>query len=234
VAGALNQLLPGGDYLLRMNLVPHFLPDGSTEILVLLGADAAVAGKLDVLIRAYDRVFTPVGDPIKQRLDVPAAAVAGSAEFQWTSVLKPPPGDYEVRAAVATADGRHVANVAGYIDLPDLKKDALALSGIVVKSGGAATLAREFAAGSAVELSFQVAGKAASSPVTVRYSLRDDAGQTLASIDVPQARAVRVSDTIESYEIGIRAPAMPGRYVAAIDVTDGRRATQRAVLFTVR
>ena len=118
VAGALNELLPGGDFSLQMNLVPEFGNDGSPEIRVLLGVDTSVAGKLDVLIRAYDRVFTPVAEPLKQRLDVPAGAVAGASAFQWASTLKPPPGDYEIRAAVATADGKHAANVIGYVDVP--------------------------------------------------------------------------------------------------------------------
>jgi VWFA-related protein len=234
-AGALNALLPGGDFSLRMNLVPQFAKDGSTEIRVLLGVDSKAAGKLDVLIRAYDRVFTPVGQPLKQRLDVPASAVAGSDEFQWASVLKPPPGDYEVRAAVATADGAHAANVIGYIDVPDLKKDGLALSGIVVKSGGAATVQRTFPAGAAIGLSFQVAqAQDASSAASVTYSLRDEAGQTIANIAVPHERATAVATGVEAYDIGVRLPAAAGRYVATIEATDGKRAARREVLITVR
>jgi hypothetical protein len=112
-ADALNELLPGGDFSLQMNLVPQFAQDGSTQIRVLLGVESVVAGKLDVLIRAFDRVFTPVGTPIKQRLDVPAAAVAGASTFQWSSTLKPPPGDYEVGAAGATRDRQRAAHRKG-------------------------------------------------------------------------------------------------------------------------
>jgi VWFA-related protein len=106
LAGALKDLLPGGDFSLQMNLGAQFAADGSPEVHVLLGADSAIAGKLDLVIATYDRVFTLVGTPLKQRLDVPPGAVAGGATFQWTSMLKPPSGDYEVRAAVATADGK--------------------------------------------------------------------------------------------------------------------------------
>jgi VWFA-related protein len=234
-AGALNALLPGGDFSLRMNLVPQFAKDGSPEIRVLLGVDSKAAGKLDVLIRAYDRVFTPVGDPLKQRLDVPASAIAGSAEFQWASTLKPPPGDYEVRAAVATADGKHAANVTGYIDVPDVGKGGLALSGIVVKSGGAATVQRTFGTGAAMGLSFQVAqAKDASAPASVTYSLRDEAGQTIANIAVPHDRATAVADGIDGYDIGVRLPAAAGRYVATIEAMDGTRSARREVLVTVR
>ena len=118
LAEALKELLPGGDFSLQMNLVRHSARR-APEVRVLLGADSAIAGKLDVVIAASDRVFTLVGTPLKQRLDVPPGAVSGGATFQWTSVLKPPPGDYEVRAAVATADGKRAANVIGYIDVPD-------------------------------------------------------------------------------------------------------------------
>ncbi len=104
-AAALAELLPRADFPLQMNLVPQFSENGSAEVRVLLSVASGVAGQLDVLIASFDHMFTPVGSPLKQRLAVPVAAVAGSAAFQWTSVLKPPPGDYEVRAAVATYRG---------------------------------------------------------------------------------------------------------------------------------
>jgi hypothetical protein len=218
-----------------MNLVPQFLPDGSSEIRVLLGVASEVAGKLDVLLGAFDRSFKPAGDPLKQRLDVPVAAVAGSAAFQWATVLKPPPGDYEVRAAVATADGKRAASVIGYVDVPDIEKAGLALSGIVVKRGGAVTLQREFAAGDGIGLSFQVArAKNAAATASVRYSLHDAAGQPIASVAVPPDRAVAAGRAIESYDIGVRLPAAAGHYVATIDATDGRRTVRRAVPLTVR
>jgi VWFA-related protein len=234
-AGALNELLPGGDFSLQMNLVPQFARDGSTEIRVLLGVDSAVAGKLDVLIRVYDRVFTPVGTPLKERLDVPPSAVAGSAAFQWASVLKPPPGDYEVRAAVATADGKHTANVIGFVDVPDIAKQGLALSGIVVKSGGGATVKRDFGTGAAIGLSFQVArAKNASGVAAVRYVLRDDVGHTVANIEMPHERAMTIGPGVEGYDIGVRLPAVAGRYVAILEASDSHGAVQRQVLLIVR
>ena len=235
-AAALNQLLPGGDFSVQMNLVPQYAQDGSPEIRVLLGVDSAVAGKLDVLIRTYDRAFTPVGTPLKQRLDVPAVAIAGSSAFQWGSVLKPPPGDYEVRAAVATADGKHAANVIGYVDVPDIEKQGLALSGIVVKTGGAPTVQRDFPAGAAIGLSFQVARakNATAAEVGVQYLLKDDLGQPIANATVPHERAVRVAPGVDGYDIGVRLPAGPGRYVVTIEASDGRRTARREVPLNVR
>jgi VWFA-related protein len=234
-AGALNELLPGGDFSLQMNLVPQFTPDGSAEIRVLLGVESAVAGKLDVLIRSYDRVFRPVGTPIKQRLDVPASAIVGSSEFQWTSVLKPPPGDYEVRAAVATADGKHAANVVGYVDLPDVGRQGLALSGIVVQVGGAATVLREFGAGSTIGLSFQLArAKNTTGTASVRYTLRDDIGEAMTNIEVPHERAIAVAPGVDGFNMSVRLPTGPGRYIVTIDASDGRWAARREVPLTVR
>src|SRR5215831_14938433 len=234
-AGALNELLPGGDFPLQMNLAPQFAPDGTAQIRVLLGADSSVAGKLDVLIRAYDRAFTPVGEPIKQRLDVPANAVAGSTTFQWTSVLKPPPGDYEVRAAVATADGKHTANVIGYVDVPDVGKQGLALSGIAVELDGAPTVQREFGAGSTIRLSFQLArAKHTTGTPSVRYTLRDDRGQALATSEVPHERAIAVAPGVDGFNIDVGLPTGPGRYVVTIDASDGRRAARREVPLEIR
>jgi VWFA-related protein len=235
LAAALKELLPGGDFSLQMNLVAQFAADGSPDVRVLLAADSAIAGKLDVVIATYDRVFTLVGTPLKQRLDVPPGAVAGGATFQWTSVLKPPPGEYEVRAAVATADGKRAANVIGYIDVPDAKKEGVALSGIIVKSGGAPTVRRDFAAGDAVGLSFQVAhAKGESAEVAVQYLLKDELGQPIANATVPHQRAVRVAPGVDGYDIGVRLPAGPGRYVVTIEVSDGRRAARREVPLRVR
>jgi VWFA-related protein len=235
LAAALKELLPGGDFTLQMNLVAQFAADGSPDVRVLLAADSAIAGKLDVVIATYDRVFTLVGTPLKQRLDVPPGAVAGGATFQWTSVLKPPPGEYEVRAAVATADGKRAANVIGYIDVPDAKKEEVALSGIIVKSGGAATVRRDFAAGDAVGLSFQVAhAKGESAEVAVQYLLKDERGRPIANATVPHERAVRVAPGVDGYDIGVRLPAGPGRYVVTIEASDGRRAARREVPLRVR
>jgi VWFA-related protein len=230
-AAALTDLLPRADFPLQMNLVPQFSEDGTPEVRVLLSVASEAAGKLDVLIALFDRVFA-VGTPLKQRLDVPASAVAGSAAFQWTSVLKPPPGRYEVRAAVATEDGTRAASVFGYVDVPDVRKTGLALSGVFVKSAGRATMQRVFAAGESVAFAFQLARRSdASLKATVRYVLTDALGQTLASAAVAPA-AMR--NGIEDYDVTARMPGQPGRYVAAIEASDGRHAERREVLLTVR
>ena len=104
-AAALAELLPRADFPLQMNLVPQFAADGSAEVRVLLGVDAAVAGKLDVLIRAFDRVVHACGHAAEAAARRATRRCRRQFQFQWTSVLKPPPGDCEVRAAVATADG---------------------------------------------------------------------------------------------------------------------------------
>ena len=211
-AAALAELLPKDDFSLQMNLVPQFSKDGSPELRVLLGVDSRAAGKLDVLIRAYDRVFTPVGTPLKQRLDVPPGAVAGSSAFQWASGFSLPPGDYEVRAAVATADGTRAASVIGYTDVPDVKKAGLALSGIAVKSAGQPTLRRAFAAGEPIGVSFQVArAQTAPADVTVSYRLTDEVNGDLASGVFPRAAAA--TGAVDSYDFVLHMPDAAGHYV---------------------
>jgi VWFA-related protein len=232
-AGAIAELLPRADFPLQMNLVTQFLPDGSSDVRVLLGVASGSAGKLDVLIRAYDRVFTPVGTPLKQRLDVPPAAVTGSAAFQWTSALRLPPGDYEVRAAVATADGARAASVIGYVDVPDVSKADVALSGIVVKSAGAPTIKRVFAPGEPVVISFQVArAKKAAADVEVTYRLTSELNQTLAGGVVPRPAAG--TGAIDPHDLAIRMPGAAGQYVLRIAAGDGRHSAHRDVPLTVR
>jgi hypothetical protein len=232
-AAALSELLPRADFSLQMNLVPQFAQNGSAEVRVLLGVESAVAGKLDVLIGTFDRAFKAVGPQVKQRLDVPASAVAGSAAFQWTSVIKPPSGDYEVRAAVATADGTRAASVIGYTDVPDLQKEAVALSGIVVKSAGVPTLGRAFTAGATIALTFQVArAKSNVSRVTVHWVLSDELGQAVTSAEVPSDRGRATG--VDEHEVTVRMPQAAGRYVARIEANDGRRSVRREVPLTVR
>jgi hypothetical protein len=150
-------------------------------------------------------------------------------------MLTSPPGGYEVRAAVATADGKRASSVIGYVDVPDVKKERLGLSGIVVKSGGAATVRRDFAPGDAVGLSFQVAhAKGESEEVTVHYLLKDELGQPIANATVPHERAVRGTPGVDGYDIGVRLPLGPGRYVVTIEASDGRRAARREVPLRVR
>ncbi len=164
---------------------------------------------------------------------MPLAAVAGSAAFQWTAVLKPPPGNYEVRAAVATKDRTRAASVIGYVEVPDLRKTGLVLTGVVVKSAGRPTLQRVFAAGEPVALAFQLARANDAPPnVAVRYALTDALGQILGSAAVPPP--TRVRNGIEDYDLTARMPAQSGRYVAAIEASDGRHAERREVLLTVR
>ena len=87
----------------------------------------------------------------------------------------------------------------------------MAMSGIVVKSGGAPTLRRVFAAGDAVGLSFQVArAKGASPEVAVQDPLKDEFGQPVANATVPHQRAVRVAPGVDGYDIGVRLPAGRG------------------------
>jgi hypothetical protein len=123
--------------------------------------------------------------------------------------------------------------VIGYTDVPDVKKDGLGLSGLVVKSGGAPTLRRTFAAGEPIALMFQVArAKGNDSHVTVSYVISDALGQAIATADVPSDRAG--ANGVDEHQVAIRMPTVAGRYVVRIEATDGRRSARREIAFTVR
>ncbi|HEX6464216.1 MAG TPA: hypothetical protein VFZ98_07185 [Vicinamibacterales bacterium] len=234
-AAALAELLPRGDFLLQMNLVPQFAQDGVGEIHVLLGVASSAAGKLDVLIGAFDRLFKPVSQPLKQRLDVPAAAVAGTSAFQWSSVLKLPPGSYEVRAAIATADGKRTASVIGYVDVPDLGKMRVALSGVLVKSAGGPTLKRVFGAGEAIECSVQVAhARRDRGTLAVRYLLRNGGDEIVSNGDVPRDVDVPAGTVFDQLRLALRLPDAPGRYVLTIEASEHGRSASSDVPIEVR
>jgi hypothetical protein len=149
-------------------------------------------------------------------------------------VLNPPPGDCEVRAAVATEDGSRAASVIGYVDVPDAKKAGLAMSGIVLKSGGAPTLRRVFAAGELIECSVQIARKKGEKgDVAVQFLLDHDVNGPVSNGRVSRDDTAPAG-VADSYRLGIRLPAASGRYVLTIEANDGRRFARRDVPLTVR
>jgi hypothetical protein len=86
-----------------------------------------------------------------------------------------------------------------------------------------------------VGLSFQVAhAKGESADVAVHYVLKDERGQPIADETVAPGRAVRVARGVDGYDIGVRLPSGPGRYVVTIEASDGRRAARREVPLRVR
>ena len=94
---------------------------------------------------------------------------------------------------------------------------------------------RDFAAGEAVGLSFQVAqAKGESTEVAVQDPMKDELEQPIAKATVPHQRAVRLAPGVDGYDIGVRLPAGPGRYVVTIEVSDGRRTARREVPLRVR
>jgi hypothetical protein len=134
---------------------------------------------------------------------------------------------------VASEDGARAASVIGFVDVPDVAKTGLALSGVVVKSAGRPTLQRVFSAGEPVVLAFQLARANDARPnVTVRCVLTDALGQTLVSVAAPPATRVRKG--IEDYDLSARLPDKSGPYVAAIEASDGRHVERREVLLTIR
>ena len=70
--------------------------------------------------------------------------------------------------------------------------------------------------------------------MAVQYLLKEERGQPIANATVPHERAVRVAAGVDGYDIGVRLPAGPGRYVITIEASDGRRAARREVPLRMR
>ncbi len=69
---------------------------------------------------------------------------------------------------------------------------------------------------------------------TQPYVLRDGVGQVVANLEVPHERAMSVAPGVEGYDIGVRLPAVAGRYVATLEANDGHGTAQRRVVLDVR
>jgi VWFA-related protein len=230
---ALGGLLPVADIPLQMHLAARLSPDGTADVGVLLGSKA-LTGTLDVLIVVFDGLGHTISST-RQVITVPSTALAASGGFQWQSALKLAPGAYEVRAAVAVQNGARSGSVTGYVVVPNVRKDPLVLSDILVKDAASPgpTLRRVFDPGDELDISFEVARKTPGS-VSVEYVVVDDedrivAQGTLASEDASFSRA-----GVAQYHIPIALPTASGRYLLRVDATDGRHPVRRAVRLTVR
>ena len=133
--------LPKSDVPLEINVLPIAdpkTPDGSS-LAVVVGATRPNDGQAATARTERVRVVTTAYDPETGRsvgsqhheLDLRWSATPGAGRFEVLSLLPLKPGRYEIRAGIETGAGR-TGSVYTHVEVPDFRKDALSLSGLIL------------------------------------------------------------------------------------------------------
>jgi VWFA-related protein len=257
-ADAIGGLLPKSDLPLALGLTPHFRLDGRVDVSVLVGighvtsdgevALNALARRLDVRVGVFDAHAKSVQDE-REVIETPAAR--GSADVESRSYLSLEPGSYEIRVGVSDAQSGRSGSVYGYVDVPDLRKAALSLSGVAMQvlpepiAGTpllipavltAPTVRRTFAADEVVTAFAQLHFKdLATSTVAWRFRILDDQGHVILDQSRP-VESASVSDAgVADVHVDVPVKSLkPGRYLLTIEASAGEHHQRRDVPFSIR
>jgi VWFA-related protein len=248
---ALQGQLPKTDIPLRVAIAP-FRSDAADPTLAItmnLNPDPPLAGRVEALTTAYDTDGNALGS---QRLSVelPDSRAAGSTgPHELLSRIELRPGRYEIRLAAREERSGRIGSVYTFVDVPDFRRDALSLSGVVVRtspgprplaSGGlesllpiAPTAARSFTTASTVRAFARVYQSESAKPraVTVRARILD-ASNRLVFDRTTALSAQQFRNGAADYLLDLPvAQLAPGAHLLTIEASAGRAPVGRQVRF---
>jgi VWFA-related protein len=257
-AAALEGVLPRADVPLTVAVAPFAVP-GKEEsaVVVVLGveqrppASDATTQAIKVLAAAFDRNGRSVQSQ-EQTVTVPRPNAGGPATFEVLSRLTVKPGRYEVRVALEDGGDRR-GSVFTFVDVPEFRKEPLALSGIAIGASPAPATAprdafasllpvvptaqRQFAAtGTAVAfVRVYQRMKDAIGPVDLAARIVDPNGRALFDDALSLTEDRFTADGAADYRIALPlARLTPGEYLLTIDAARGKSTARRAVRFSMR
>ena len=164
-ADIVDAMLPVTDLPLSLAAVPRFAADGTPQVALLLGLDAAVDrtrpadGADTVAFRTTIAVFDAYGrrqGVERQTIEVPTGdSISRSRPVETLTWLPLPPGRYEIRAGVEDVASGTSGSVHAFAVVAE-GGDETALGNVLLDREGTPTLVREFDAGEEVVASIQV------------------------------------------------------------------------------
>jgi hypothetical protein len=253
VEASVDGVLPKTDLPLRVALTPRFRPDGHVDVDVLLRVDDASrdASTLDVLVGVFDEKAKPVTNA-RHTVELPAIGETQTRADAQLPPLDLKPGHYEVRIGVARRGDGTTGSVYGYVDVPDVDNEPVAMSGVTLQAlpqpaGDVPltlaplltmpTLRRTFTSGDLVTAFVQVRAKdeKARASLTLHARIVDD--QDRVALDAPIAAARLAFDEAGIADASVALPVdtlAPGKYLLTIEATAGERRQHRDVPFEVR
>lgn len=246
----LAPLLPVGGLPLKLALTPRFSADGSSEVDVRVGVADDGDGddrRFEITVAVLDERARPLGGAT-QTVEVPAN-IAGAVETQMTLPLTP--GHYELRVGVAEPDRDLAGSVYGYVHVPDVSRQPLALSGILLAAPedlpndapasaeaplAKPTLRRTFAPDETVSAAVQIYVRDTSHvPVTLQTRIvgADDrvVARSTQTLDAARFSAARIADVALPMPVSTLAP---GHYLLTIEAASGEYRQKRDVRFEIR
>lgn len=215
--------------------------------------DRAHGEPLEVVATAFDQGGRPKG-MARQKLELswPASAAAGKRRVDALSRLDLPPGEYEVRIAVAGA--ARTASVFSYVTVPAFASAPLSISNIVVAAPAGTltvpgkflspflpvipTARREFGRADRFVAFLRIyqgtARQDPLAPVQLRSTIVDARGTVVAeqttTLDPGQFGSNRTADRYLNVPLESLAP---GDYLLKVETTMGKRTAGRAMRFVM-
>jgi hypothetical protein len=260
---ALHGVLPAPDITLRAAAAVFALPARTESgVAIAIGIEhpplpgdigARASSNLEVLAMAYG----PDGQVrASQRQTLALKGRSGAdqpAEYEVFSRLDLPPGRYQLRIAARIPMLDRTGSVYDLIDVPDLRREPLALSGIVLSNvprpitGGAEALATmmpivpttrrvftaDMVASAYLEVYHGSHAPAAAVPVTV--TITDDADRRVVNV-ADSLAPDRFNDRFTApYQFGLPIDRLrPGKYLLTVETVAGDKRARRDVRFEVR
>jgi VWFA-related protein len=255
---AMNDAFPKADIQLGLGVVPVFDADGSVSVSVTLSLPipsaapslqlpAGMAERYEIAVRALTDRAVDVST-LRQVIEIPdSVRLSGLSVFEHGARLRLGPGHYEVRVGVSSAGGGQTGSVYGYVDVPDMKKDALMLSGVVldapcprlpgltVDSEARPTLRRVFTPSDAVAASLQVRRDPKHASVALTMRVRDVHDRTV----FESTTALGTSRFSDAGLVAVSEPLplsglAPGNYLLTVEANDAGGTQSRDIRFTIR
>jgi VWFA-related protein len=260
---ALGALLPKGDVAMQMWAAPFADPAfRETAVAVVVAVrqptpagSARVVDDVDLAVDAFD----PGGNRrASRRLKAQVVVRYGKGTtvgYELVTRLDLKPGRYQLRAAAQSSLAGKAGSIYYDIEVPDLRKGAVSMSGLLVHAAAgvpvapkdglaplvplAPTTVREFDAGSenvvTVFARIYQGGKQPPAPVGVAASIVDGAGEVVfdraTAVGAEQFGAARAAD----YRVNLPLDRLsPGPHRLTLTATLGRESARRDLRFTVR
>ena len=226
-------------------------PETAVAIVAGIRSSPDVTGQsFEVMAAAFDAQGRQVGS-VHQRTDL-TGPIATVGPFDVLSRLNLKPGLYEIRVAVAEADGPHAGSVFTWVEVPAFGQDPLALSGIAVASAPAwpatpieaiadllpfpPTTKRTFSRGDRVTALLKVyQGTDHPAAVAMTARVTDQLGRVIVS-DSSTLSAARFLP-LQGVDFRIDFPAAQfgsGDYLLTVDAAIGKRSARRDLRFRVQ
>ena len=249
---ALTEILTGGwprnDIPLRV-AAQAFATPGSLEpmVAIVVSADTAGSGEVEAVAAAFDGNGKSA-NYLRQTL-----AAKGTSSYDILSPLPLKPGRYEIRTALAERGGKAGGSTFTYVDVPDFRKAAFAVSGLVLEAvpGPLAapesafndvmpivpTALREFAQSDRVRAFCRIYqhGARTPQPVDVLARIHDAAGRAAFEQRRRIAREQVNGDRTAEYLLELPTGTLnAGQYLLSIELRGSNRTERRDVRFTIR